>query len=452
MYKRYYKNLMRYCSTKPKDEIRVRFAPSPTGGSYGPYVQSERIDLYREQVKTLLNNNTAYYCFCTSKRLELLRKEAVRTRQTPKYDNRCRYLNKDEVSKRLKNGENYCIRFKLSPDIQEFQDLIYGHISYDVTLIEGDPIIMKTDGFPTYHFANVVDDHFMKISHVLRGVEWQVSTTKHLMMYRAFGWDPPIYGHLPLLLNADGTKLSKRQGDIQISHYRNTGILSQALVNFITSSGGGFEKDLVRNVKPKCYSMDELIQQFDIAQVKASSGKLKPDRLDEFNRLDIQRLLQNPNEERVLIEQLRKLITNAVLAKNENAVLMTDASYIRGILNWAIDRITKVSDLISKDFMFLWIMPNYENDLRIEQQQILAKIHRIINEETKLNDWSKDNINEVLRTTAKEIDFPYNGLMKMLRNVLSGLKEGPSVAEMMFILGKENTIHRLKVYLEKTTK
>lgn len=120
---------------------------------------------------------------------------------------------------------------------------------------------MKTDGYPTYHFANVVDDHLMDITHVLRGVEWQISTTKHLLMYKAFKWKPPQFGHLPLLMNADGTKLSKRQNDIQISTYRENGIFPLALINFIVNSGGGFEKDLQRNVKPKCFTIPELSQQ-----------------------------------------------------------------------------------------------------------------------------------------------------------------------------------------------
>ncbi|GJQ87046.1 hypothetical protein Trydic_g6805 [Trypoxylus dichotomus] len=503
MYKQYWRNIIRHYSNKPKNNVRVRFAPSPTGylhlgglrtalynfffarkhagkfilriedtdqsrlvedaskqlyndlvwsgieidegpdvgGSYGPYVQSERVEVYKEQVKSLLNNNTAYYCFCTNKRLELLRKEAVRTRQTPKYDNRCRHLTTDEVSSKLKNGEKFCIRFKLSPDIQTFWDMVYGNISYDITLTEGDPIIIKTDGFPTYHFANVVDDHFMKVSHVLRGVEWQVSTTKHLMMYRAFGWDPPIYGHLPLLVNVDGTKLSKRQGDIQISHYRDREILPQALVNYITISGGGFEKDLLRNVRPKCYSMDELVQQFDVTKINASPGKLSPERLNEFNQLEIQRLLQNPKDESILIEQLKVLIESNISMKSGNARLLTDTQYIREILNWAVDRITKLSDLVSRDFMFLWVIPTNEDHLSNEYLQILLNVEQVLSDEAMLSDWTRENINEILKVTANEGNFPYNKLMKLLRSILSGLKEGPSVAEIMSILGKENTLN-----------
>lgn len=228
------------------------------GGDYGPYIQSERIDIYRNEVKQLFESGYAYHCFCTEKRLDLLRKEAVRARQIPKYDNRCRNLTPIKIAEKLANGESCCIRFKLDDDLQSFDDVVYGTIKQNLTQNEGDPVIIKSDGFPTYHFANVVDDHFMKITHVLRGVEWQSSTIKHLLIYRAFGWTPPKYAHLPLIMNADGTKLSKRQGDIQIEHYRKTGVQPRALINYIRLAGGGFEKEII--AKPKIASMDDLIE------------------------------------------------------------------------------------------------------------------------------------------------------------------------------------------------
>lgn len=138
----------------------------------------------REHVDVLLANGNAYQCFCTDRRLDLLRKEAVKLQQIPKYDNRCRHLSKDEVQKKLKQGLSPCVRFKINSNEEAFDDLIYGRISYNVSVNEGDPVIFKSDGFPTYHFANVIDDHLMAITHVLRGVEWQISTTKHVLLYR----------------------------------------------------------------------------------------------------------------------------------------------------------------------------------------------------------------------------------------------------------------------------
>ena len=154
------------------------------GGPDGPYIQSERLDLYKEQVRILLANGSAYKCFCTEQRLEILRKNALKERLVPKYDNRCRHFTDNEVKERLMKGQNYCVRFKLDPTPDPFKDMIYGEVTYDVSQNEGDPVILKSDGYPTYHFANVVDDHFMRISHVLRGVEWQISTPKHLLLYK----------------------------------------------------------------------------------------------------------------------------------------------------------------------------------------------------------------------------------------------------------------------------
>lgn len=183
------------------------------GGNFGPYIQSERLDIYRSEVKKLLENGSAYYCFCTERRLDLLRKDALRANQVPKYDNRCRHLTPVQVAEKLANSDSMCIRykkkrkknktamkqdnnnnknfnfsfrfrFKLESTVTKFDDIVYGNIEYDVAKFEGDPIIIKSDGFPTYHFANVVDDHFMNITHVLRGAEWQISTTKHLLMYK----------------------------------------------------------------------------------------------------------------------------------------------------------------------------------------------------------------------------------------------------------------------------
>ncbi|CAH2267786.1 jg5729 [Pararge aegeria aegeria] len=154
------------------------------GGIYGPYVQSERLNVYQEHIKKLLDNGSAYRCFCTERRLNILRRDAVKHQRLPKYDNKCRSLSKEDIDAKMKAGIAYCVRFKLSSDCMSFEDMIFGGIAYDVSRVEGDPVLMKSDGYPTYHFANVVDDHLMQVTHVLRGVEWQISTTKHLLIYK----------------------------------------------------------------------------------------------------------------------------------------------------------------------------------------------------------------------------------------------------------------------------
>uniref|UniRef100_A0A803T7W8 Nondiscriminating glutamyl-tRNA synthetase EARS2, mitochondrial n=1 Tax=Anolis carolinensis TaxID=28377 RepID=A0A803T7W8_ANOCA len=211
------------------------------GGSVGPYLQSQRLGLYREASDFLLDKGAAYRCFCTPRRLELLKKEALRNRQTPRYDNRCRHLSPSQVEEKLSQGTDHAVRFRLEQGAEEpFLDLVYGWSRHEVSSVEGDPVILKSDGFPTYHLANVVDDHRMGISHVLRGTEWLTSTSKHLLLYRAFEWQPPRFGHLPLLLNRDGSKLSKRQGDLFVEGFVREGCLPEALLDLLTNCGSGF--------------------------------------------------------------------------------------------------------------------------------------------------------------------------------------------------------------------
>ncbi|KOC63949.1 putative glutamate--tRNA ligase, mitochondrial [Habropoda laboriosa] len=324
------------------------------GGPVGPYVQSKRLEIYKEKVLKLINNGSAYYCFCTENRLQLLRKEAIKSGQVPKYDNRCRHLSNDDIKAKLDKGHPSCIRFKLFSETECFDDLIYGRIEHNVTQTEGDPIIIKSDGYPTYHFANVVDDHLMEISHVLRGIEWQVSTPKHIMMYKAFNWTPPVYGHLPLILHSDGSKLSKRQNDIHIETFRKEGIFPLAVLNYVIHAGGGFDN---KGGAHYIGSYEELIKQFDVSKIKVGSSKLTPTKLKEFNKLEISKLLANEKNNTFLVERIKKLVMEAFPNKQIDGSLQLDESHIIYILKWAQDRISKLSDLVSPSLSFLWIIP-----------------------------------------------------------------------------------------------
>ncbi|XP_073697769.1 nondiscriminating glutamyl-tRNA synthetase EARS2, mitochondrial [Garra rufa] len=221
----------------PPDESSRR------GGDYGPYVQSERLPLYSQAASSLLRTGHAYYCFCSNQRLDLLKREAQRSGHVPRYDNRCRRLRPEQVRQKLAEGVPHAVRFKLDAGAEPFRDQIFGWTRHDVAAVEGDPVILKADGFPTYHLANVVDDHHMRVSHVLRGSEWLISTVKHLQLFRALSWTPPAYAHLPLLLNRDGSKLSKRQGDIFIQRFRERGVLPEALLDIVTHAGSGFDSE-----------------------------------------------------------------------------------------------------------------------------------------------------------------------------------------------------------------
>ncbi|XP_023307851.2 probable glutamate--tRNA ligase, mitochondrial isoform X1 [Lucilia cuprina] len=422
--------------------IDIDEGPGQFGGSYGPYIQSQRTKLYLDYVQNLLNNGSAYRCFCTERRLDLLRKEAVRTRQIPKYDNKCRHLTEKQINELLAKETPYCIRFKLTDYEEPINDLIYGPVHHNVSDNEGDPVIIKTDQFPTYHFANVVDDHLMAVTHVFRGVEWQISTTKHLLLYKAFGWQPPKFGHLPLLVNNDGTKLSKRQGDIGIKHFRDKGYFPTAVVNYVVSAGGGFSHEQFS--KPKVYSLKELSEKFNIEKVNSHPSRLNPVVLDDFNRLHIIKLLQSEADAKKLVENVSMLIKESY--PNESN-LDLNADHIKSVLQWAAQRLTFVKDLTSPKLSFLWVKPTnfILKDLTTEQLEIL-------NEIISTTEFNKDNLNKVLKEFSIQQGIKFPVLMKCLRSALSGLKEGPGVAEMMEILGQKVVIQRLKDVLAEGTK
>lgn len=336
------------------------------GGPYGPYVQSQRYDIYKQEVRKLMEDGRAYYCFCSERRLDLLRKEAVRLRQVPKYDNKCRHLTPGQVAERLAKNDKFCIRFKLNSKADEFQDMIYGKIVYFLAQNEGDPVIIKSDGFPTYHFANVVDDHYMKITHVLRGVEWQISTPKHIQMFHAFGWKPPQYAHLPLVMNPNGSKLSKRQGDVQLDHYRRMGIFPQALLNFITQSGGGFERELVDVIGPQ---MHDLIKHFDLRKINAHSSRLNPDLLKQCNREEIEyQLRHSPEKADALVKEVIRMI-RAEFPDNLKG-LDLDETHVREVLEWSVTRIDALQDLVKGKLSFLWVLPKGSKDKTIDSGKI----------------------------------------------------------------------------------
>ncbi|CAD7004949.1 unnamed protein product [Ceratitis capitata] len=404
------------------------------GGEHGPYVQSERMKIYQNAVKELLVNDTAYRCFCTERRLELLRKEALRTRQVPRYDNKCRYLTPQQVAVLLAKNTPYCIRFKLTSHNEPLDDLIYGSVTHNVSENEGDPVIMKTDNFPTYHFANVVDDHMMGITHVFRGVEWQISTTKHLLLYKAFGWQPPLYGHLPLLVNSDGTKLSKRQGDIGIKNFREKGYFSVALVNYVISAGGGFDHS--PGQKQQIYSMAELAHNFTIERVNSHPSRLNPDLLNDFNRLHILKVLQNKTNTEDLVRHVQGLVRSAY--PNEQNLDLDD-QHIENVLKWAAKRLTFLQDLTTSKLSFLWVRPAEFKLKHMTKDQMHSLIDNLV-----CIEFTKDNLNDKLKEFADVNQLRFADFMKTLRAALSGLKEGPGVAEMMDILGKDCVLQRLK--------
>ena len=228
------------------------------GGPYGPYYQSQRLHLYKEAAEKFVAQGNAYYCYCSPERLEAMRKEQEARKQPPGYDRLCRSMTAAERAAREAAGIKPVIRFKVPLEGQtEFHDLIYGDVVFENKTID-DFVILKSDGYPTYHLANVVDDHAMKISHVIRGEEWISSTPRHLLMYQAFGYTPPQYVHMPVIVGADRAKLSKRRGAISILEYRDMGYLPEAMFNFLVLIGWSLDD------KTEIMTRQQMVENFSL--------------------------------------------------------------------------------------------------------------------------------------------------------------------------------------------
>uniref|UniRef100_A0A8D0H062 Nondiscriminating glutamyl-tRNA synthetase EARS2, mitochondrial n=1 Tax=Sphenodon punctatus TaxID=8508 RepID=A0A8D0H062_SPHPU len=413
------------------------------GGSTGPYQQSHRLDLYRTATELLLEGGAAYRCFCTPQRLELLKKEALRRQQTPRYDNRCRHLSPAQVTEKLSQGSDYVVRFQLEEGVEPFHDLVYGWSKHEVANVEGDPVILKGDGFPTYHLANVVDDHHMGISHVLRGTEWLISTSKHLLLYKAFRWDPPQFAHLPLLLNKDGSKLSKRQGDLFLESFACDGYLPEALLDIVTNCGSGFAENQVGR------TLAELVKQFDVGRITNHSALLDLDQLPEFNRIHLARRIEDERLRQQLVTELQaqveqtygdQLVDRAVLEKD----------YVERILLLRKGHVPRLKNLVSPDYSFLWVRPSVPQEqlqtISAEADAIGKLVLGLLERQTAA--LTTKQLNEDLRGLPEQTrGTKYNSMMKLLRLALSGQKQGPSVAEMMVSLGPREVRERIQAAL-----
>jgi glutamyl-tRNA synthetase len=251
------------------------------GGESGPYRQSERLSIYREHADILIDGGSAYRCFCTRERLDALRKEQIARKEDPRYDGLCRDLDPAQTRRRADAGEVHVVRLRVP---QAGETIVHDHLRGDVTFANeriDDQVLVKSDGFPTYHLANVVDDRLMGITHVIRGEDWIVSTPKHLLLYQAFGWEPPAFYHLGLLRNADKSKLSKRKNPVSIFHYRALGYLPETFLNFLATLGFSMPENRER------FTLAEMIEEFDFARVSPGGPVFDARKLDAWNGDDI---------------------------------------------------------------------------------------------------------------------------------------------------------------------
>ena len=397
------------------------------GGNHGPYRQSERLEIYDHHIRLLIDQGNAYRCFCTAERLEKLRTEQRKKGNTPRYDGFCRNLSKSEASRRAESGEDYVVRMKIPevPETMVLNDLIRGIVSIETSQSE-DQVIVKSDGFPTYHLAVVIDDYLMKITHVVRGEEWIPSFPKHLLLYRYFGWDPPQFAHLPLILNPDRSKLSKRQGDVAVEDFRNNGFLPESLVNFVAMLGWspGEDKEL--------FTLPELIREFSFERVNKSGAVFDQEKLNWMNQQYIQKLELDDLQQR-----LNPFINKTPYAGKDQKIL-------RKIIKILQPRLVTLSEIENRLSLFFENNPEASDPevlkvLREENsKQVLANFIKQVESVEKL---TKDNLGDLMKNVQNETKIKGKNLWMPLRYAITLDSEGPDLNLIVDLFGKERCLH-----------
>lgn len=388
------------------------------GGQYAPYKQSERLDLYKKYAVELVEKGHAYYCFCTKERLDEVRAKMQAEKKIPMYDKHCRNLAKEDVKVKLDAHEPSVIRMKIPKNTKiVVVDGLRGNIEFDSTNVD-DQVIIKSDGFPTYHLAVVVDDHEMKITHVLRGEEWISSTPKHFLLYDYFGWEKPLFFHTPLIRNPDKSKLSKRQGHTNVSWYQENGYLPEAILNYLALMGWSHpdEKDI--------FDRDEFIKLFDFKDLKPLGPVFDLVKLDWMNG---QYIMKMSNKD--LGDKIFKFYKNE-LAKD---VIEKSVPLIK-------ERIKKLADYRPLCEFFFKTPESYEVDLTQKKELLSSIAHKL----ESVEQWKADVIGQAMLALAQELGVKNSEFFMILRVVISGKKISPPLNESMEILGKDESIARIK--------
>ncbi len=394
------------------------------GGPYGPYRQSERFDMYKGYAEQLLNEGKAYKCFCTAEELQEMREVAAKSGQRQGYDRRCRNLSEEEIKQKEAAGLPYVIRLKV-PLKGEccYLDKIKGRVTCPWADID-DQVLLKSDGFPTYHLANVVDDHLMKITHVIRGDEWMSSTPKHVLLYESFGWEPPEFMHMPLLLGKDGKKLSKRRNPTSIFYYRDSGYLCEAFVNFMTLMGYSMPGD------KEIYSLDEIIAHFDPSRIGVSGAIFDLQKLEWINQ---QYLIQNIPQEQ-LLDRIKEWSFND--------------EFLQKLIPLCHTRIKTFGDFFDLcDFFFINHL-RYSGELFQVKgsnfEQSSAILQTLIWAMDEQEDWGSSGIERASRLVAERFGVNHKRVvMPLLFASLMGKRQGPPLFDSVGLLGKSRTRARL---------
>lgn len=406
------------------------------GGDFGPYFQSERLEIYKKFADDLIANVNAYYAFDSSEELEEMRGRLSSEKKDPKYD---RYamknsltLSSDDTQSKLNSGQQYVIRLKV-PDngFVIFNDIIRGEVSVPCKDID-DQVLLKSDGFPTYHLANVVDDHLMQITHVIRGEEWLPSTPKHILLYDAFGWNKPEFAHLPLLLNKDKTKLSKRQGSVAVEDFIAKGYLKEAFINFIALLGWNPTAD--REV----YSIDELIEFFNLEKVNKGGAVFDTQKLDWMNAQYLRKLPMDSLTEMLEIELKQKGFEETCKEYNEQ------------IIKLFIERVNFIHE-IPKIANYMFEEPK-EYDENLIKKEWKEDSNNIISDYLSVlsshEDFSHNSLYEMTKVFCESRNLKLKNIAQLMRLIVTGKSAGAGMFETIEVLGKEFVVNRIENFLK----
>lgn len=402
------------------------------GGEYGPYVQSERLPLFQEHANLLIERGAAYRCFCTKERLDAMRAEQAARKEPPHYDRTCLRLSPQEIEQNLADNKSFTVRLQ-TPDegTTSFHDLVRGEITFENRVLD-DPILLKSDGFPVYHLAVVVDDHFMKISHVVRGEEWISSTPIHVLLYNAFGWEAPYFAHMPLMRNADRSKISKRKNNTSIKWYREQGFLPEAMINFLALMGwsmpGGEE----------IFTYSDIEREFTFDRVTTSGPVFDLVKLTSINGKYIRALSDDE-----LYSRLVPYLSPGL-----------DLDRVRLIVPVIKDRLTRLGEFEELTSYLLGPPPNYEASALVpkkgtpEGTLVALRSTRDLLEELP-EPWHHEEWEAAMRATASELGMKAGDLFMVLRVAVTGSTMSPPLFESVEILGKEETLGRVDAAIAK---
>jgi glutamyl-tRNA synthetase len=408
----------------------------------GPVFQSDRLNMYQKYADQLVSEGKAYYCFCSSERLESMRKDQIARKLPPGYDRRCRELDENEINKQKMfaglGGTRPVVRFKSPLEGKTtITDLIRGEVVFDNSTLD-DFVLLKSDGFPTYHLANIIDDHFMNISHVMRAEEWLSSTPRHLLLYRAFGWQPPQFAHLPMILGPDKSKLSKRHGATAINEYRDKGYLPEAMINFLTLLGWSLDD------KTEIMGTEQIIKNFSIERVSKTAAVFNMDKLEWMNGVYIRNLA--PEE---FVTRCLPFVERDISPEIHRSI---DTSYLRQIAPLVQERAKTLGEVPQLVDFFFADKLVYDTALlqgKLEKIQAIAVLRNSLSALESLQDWKTEPMETAVRPLTEQVGLKAGPFFGVLRVAVTGRTASPPLFQTMEVLGRERCMDRLNEALKK---